>query len=132
VVELPGLRPFYPELEGENACVDATIAPIIRTLNDLGFRTWVSCSGLPEDHPSKPFEYGPFHAYIGFSWVAPRALAVALTKSGFRLDPNKAAYMSAHGLDLVDNLGRPLTPEQCRDNWKALAAELDLLRTARP
>jgi hypothetical protein len=130
VKELVGLRPFYPEIEGGNAWVDASIAPMIRVLNDLGCETWVSCSGLPEDHPSKKFRYGPDHAYIGFTLSLPKNVAAALNRCGFTLrkmfdSRNDTAYMYYDRT--ADECGVPMSAENCRANWLRLSYELELL-----
>jgi tetratricopeptide (TPR) repeat protein len=49
--------------------IDESIAPTIEELNDLGLRTWGSCSGLEEDHEDKE----PMAPYVAFEANRPHA-----------------------------------------------------------
>ncbi len=53
------------------AVIDASIAPLIATLNEHGFVTEFCCSGLPDDHTEHPHGSA---AYIQFSTPLPPEL----------------------------------------------------------
>lgn len=116
VVELEGLQPFY-DCEGKNACVDASIGDVILLLNGLGWITYVSCSGLPEDHPDDPFAIE--RAYVGFRQPITDHLARLLISANFAVDPNHCAYMWGY-TGKTDALGRSPNAEIARRNWAKL------------
>src|SRR5580700_7512590 len=121
ILEIEGLRPFYG-FEGQNACIDASIAPLVLRLNEMGFETWVSCSGLPEDHPGDPFP--TCRAYICFRSKVSAPLAQVLKDSGFYLEGGTAAYMRKSWQEFP-------TAESVRSRWYALAVNLNNVLVAK-
>lgn len=136
-VPVPGVKPFYPA-EGKHALIDVSIAETIRMLNAMGFETYVSCSGLPEDHPGSEECECVYRAYIGFKSMT-FELAVALESFGaftvwtvkeqgdvfFHNGKSYVAYMfddRAH--ERRDFYGREPSADVCRYNWNQLNALL--------
>jgi len=98
VQRVDGIKAFY-DWEGDNthAAVDAGIAPIIDLLNRKGYKTWVSCSGLPEDHPDQPNAFR--HAYIGYKCEDFDTMESILIEAGFKNIENDSACVQANNVD---------------------------------
>ena len=98
VQRVDGIKAFY-DWEGDDtyAAVDAGIASIIDMLNRKGYKTWVSCSGLPEDHPDQPNAFKG--AYLGYKWEDLRILEPLLTEAGFKLIMSSSAHVHAKDAD---------------------------------
>ena len=74
--------------------VDASIANVIQTLNTLGFKTVVSCSGVEAEHPGNGCEH--FQGYIAWfkADLTPKQMdiinkAADEAKLSFNIDPDK-------------------------------------------
>lgn len=127
VKPVPSLKPFYPD-EGECAQIDASIADIIRRLNDLGCETWVSCSGLDCDHRMK----GRFgHAYIGFTEKLPPRIISVFLHSAFWIEKGNSTVRVFRLIDeglpterRVDGHGRPGSDAMLAANWQDLRRRL--------
>lgn len=94
VLNVTGIASFYDNQGNENnALVDASIAPLIDLMNKKGFKTWVSCSGLPEDHSGDDFHITGASAYIGFNSRDIKILQPIFQTAGFERITDKSAYM---------------------------------------
>ena len=119
-----GIHPFYPGEVGPTGCgcVDASIASLIAVLNLKGYQTWVSCSGLPEDH-QEGHQLGA--AYIGFSDAAlfKKLWNKVFEPAGFeRATMGGTAYMFAEGRQYARVNPNGIV-EEMRNRW-SLAWEL--------
>jgi hypothetical protein len=90
--------------------VDATIAPIVLRLNELGHTTQFSCSGLKEDHDDPRWGHfdGTHWAYLAFDQCDPT------------LAPRGVVVQDTHHVHWT--FSRQLT--HLRTQWEELAARL--------
>lgn len=95
VLKVTGTQAFYShEGDKNSALVDASIAPLIDLLNTKGYETWVSCSGLPQDHCDTRGWYGSGgSAYLGFDSTDIEILGPVLIAAGFTKITNRSAYI---------------------------------------
>ncbi len=92
--------------------IDPTIRDIIRELNDLGFDTWGSCSGLAEDHPDRE----PHKPYVNFFTQTPHEL-----KTIFLL-ADESSWYSDYGVNGEGAFVRldANQDEEIKEGWKIL------------
>ena len=108
VQRVTGTPAFYGwEGNNEHAAIDVGIAPIIDMLNQKGYKTWVSCSGLPEDH--KPKEHTSLSnmiigAYIGFDPKDYNVLRPIFIAAGFKEVGNRSAHVYPKSLLHLRNI----------------------------
>jgi hypothetical protein len=114
-----GIGAFYPwehvVVQGvAGARIDSVIAPWIDVLNRKGYKTWVSCSGLAEDH----LDGGHAGAYLGMVKANP-LLEGVLTRAGWSHREGDSYYMYDRQPNgrYRDGFGRQHTQERCLHIW---------------
>lgn len=118
VCRIHGLSPSGPYLrDGPEALVDASIAPLILRLNEAGYPTLFSCSGLEEEHsPYEPINTGYLVIACDIAPLIPFL-------------PDGLAVESWKGNGTL-RWSRTSTQDERRTGWESLYAAVGLLHAS--